>query len=211
MSVREAHDQAVQKLADDYAAKGFQVQKDVELPFLLEDGRRHHVDLLAERGDEHHIVEVSLVGARGEPQARRWEQLAREARARSGWHFKIVFADKERSPLPDPERIEAELANAEALVDDDKVAAAVLLAASAFEASARRRLLAAGVLPKDDAPLALVERLVSDGHVEQEDFVPLRDAIELRNEIAHGYLEQRPAREAVRRLITDARRLLIAA
>jgi hypothetical protein len=211
MNRRETYDRAVQKLADEHAAKGYQVQRDVALPFAIDGGQPLRADLLAERGDEHLVVEVALRGVRGEPQARGWEEIARRVRERPGWHFKIVFVDREPPPLPEPEVIEAELRNAEALLGQDKVAAAMLLAASAFEASARRRLLAEGALPADAAPVVLVERLLDAGHVEQEDVVPLRDAIELRNDIAHGYLEQPPARDTVRRLVTDARRLLDAA
>ncbi|AUX43211.1 uncharacterized protein SOCE26_046550 [Sorangium cellulosum] len=214
MNGREEHDRAVQKLADEYARKGFQVQKEAVLPFALGDGGRFRADILAERGDEHHVVEVTVRGVRGvrgEPQARRWDEIARQVRARPGWHFKIVPVERDPLPLPDPERIEAELANAEALLDQDKLAAALLLAAAAFEASARRRLLAEGAQLSNDTPAALVEHLVSEGHVEQEEFVPLRDAIELRNTILHGHLDQLPEREAVKRLVTDARRLLHAA
>ncbi|HTN82378.1 MAG TPA: hypothetical protein VL242_01770 [Sorangium sp.] len=211
MNARESHDRAVQKLADEYASKGFQVRKQAELPFVLEGGRRFRADILAERDGEHHVIEVALSGVRGTPQARRWEEVARQVRALPGWHFKIVLVDREMPPPSDPERIEAELVNAEALLDQDQLTAAMLLAASAFEAAARRQLVAVGALQYDDTPAALVEHLVSQGHVDQEEFVPLRDAIELRNAIVHGHLDQLPERDAIRRLVTDARRLLHAA
>ncbi|WP_437942294.1 hypothetical protein [Sorangium sp. So ce341] len=211
MNAREAHDRAVQKLVDEYASKGFQVQKEAVLPFVLEGGRRLRADILAERDDEHHVVEVKLRGVRGELEARRWDEIARQIRARPGWHFKIVPIEQDPPPLPDPERIEAELTNVEALLDQDRLTAALLLAASAFEASARRRLLAAGALLRSDTPAALAEQLVAQGHIEQENFVPLRDAIELRNAVVHGHLDQLPERDAIQRLVADARRLLHAA
>ncbi|WP_437642552.1 hypothetical protein [Sorangium sp. So ce854] len=208
MNVREAHDRAVQRLVDEYASKGFQVRKEAVLPFALEGGRPFHADILAERDGEHHVIEVKLQGVRGEPQPRRWDEIARQVRTRPGWHFKIVLVDRDPPPLPSPERIEAELTNAETLLDQDKLAAAMLLAAAAFEASARRRLLAAGELPNNESLTALVEHLVSGGHVDQEEFVPLRDAIELRNAIVHGHLDELPERDAIQRLIAGARRLL---
>lgn len=208
MNAREAHDRAVQKLVDEYASKGYQVRKEAVLPFALEGGRPFQADILAERDGEHHVVEVKLQGVHGEPQARRWDEVARQVRTRPGWHFKIVLVDRDPPPLPSPERIEAELTNAEALLDQDKLTAAMLLAAAAFEASALRRLLATGELPRSGSLTALVEYLVSEGHVDQEEFVPLRDAIDLRNAIVHGHLDQLPERDAIQRLITGARRLL---
>ncbi|MEP7125512.1 MAG: hypothetical protein ABJE95_31555 [Byssovorax sp.] len=53
-----------------------------------------------------------------------------------------------------------------------------------------------------------MERLVSEGQVEQDDFVPVRDAIELRNAVAHGSLDLPAASEAVERLLISARCLL---
>ncbi|XXY49765.1 hypothetical protein WME91_01245 [Sorangium sp. So ce269] len=202
----------MQKLADEYASKGFQVRKDAVLPFAFEGGHPFRADILAERDGEHHVVEVALRGVRSEPQARRWDEVAKQVRTRPGWHFKIVPVEREPPPLPTPERIEAELTNVEELLDQDQIAAAMLLATAAFEASARRRLLTADAPPpKYVTPAALVEHLVSQGHIDQEEFVPLRDVMQLRNAIAHGHLDQLPEREAVQRLVTNARQLLHAA
>jgi hypothetical protein len=112
--------------------------------------------------------------------------------------------------LPDACIIAAEIANAEALLEGGNVTAAVLVAGAAFEASALQRLSAMGALPRSLTPTLLIERLVSEGQLEQEDFVPLRDAIELRNAVAHGSLDAPARREAVERLVTSARRLLAA-
>jgi hypothetical protein len=208
VSQHEAHDRTVEELAEDWANQGFKVQKEAVLPFVLADGRPHRADLLAEKNEQHYVIEVKLRGTRED---RHWDDLARQIRARPGWHFKIYFVDWDLPPLPGAERIEAELANAEALLEQGKLAAATLLAASAFEASARRRLIAVGALKDDEVPTALVERLVSQGEAEQEDFVPLRDAIEMRDAIAHGHLDHLPGPDVVQRLVTDARRLLAAA
>lgn len=206
MNAREAHDRAVQKLADEYAGNGFKVHKDAKLPFI-----QYQADLLAERGDEHHVIEVKLQGVRNEQEGRQWETLAKEVRQHPGWHFKLVLVEHEAPPLPNAAVIEAELTNAEVLLAQDKLAAAMLLAASAFEASARRRLGAIDALPKTPGGTALVERLVSEGEVDQEAFVPLRDALELRHAIVHGHLDQLPGRDVVERLVEGARRLLTAA
>jgi hypothetical protein len=211
VNAREAHDQAVEKIAGEYVAKGFRVQREVVLPFLAQGEQGYRADLVAERDDEHHVIEVKLRGVRGEPQARRWSELAKAIRSRPGWHFQIVPVDREPPALPDAGRITREIANAEALLAGGNLTAAVLLAGSAFEASALRRLTKMGALPTSDAPSALVERLVSEGELEQQDFVPLRDAIERRNEVAHGQLDAPALREAVERLVTGARRVLAAA
>lgn len=211
MNTREAHDQTVEKLASEYAAKGFRVQREAVLPFTMAGEQPYRADLVAERDDEHQVIEVTIRGTRGEQQARRWSEIAQQIRSHPGWHFQIVLVDREPPSIPDPGRISVEIANAEALLEGGNFTAAVLLAGSAFEASAQRRLSAMGALPRSDAPAALVERLVSEGQLDQEDFVPLRDAIELRNAVAHGQLDLPARREAVERLVTSARRLLTAA
>jgi hypothetical protein len=211
VNAREAHDQAVEKLAGEYKAKGFQVQKEVDLPFSFAGQQRYRADLVAERGDEHLVIEVKLHGVQEGPQARRWSEIAREVRSHPGWHFQIVAVDRELPAIPNPERIAAEIASAEALLEQGTVTAAILVAASAFEAAAQRRLQEIGALPNGNASRqTLVERLVSEGQLDQEDFVPLRDAIEVRNAVSHGYFDQPASREAATRLVTSARRLLTA-
>ncbi len=204
MNAREAHDQAVQRLAGEYTAKGFRVQREAVLPFATEGTQPYRADLIAERDDEHQVIEVTLRGTRGEPQGRRWSEVAQEIRSHPGWHFQIVFVDREPAAIPPADVIAKEIANAEALLGGGNLTAAILLAASAFEAAARRRLAALGALPKSGASTALVERLVSEGQLDQEDFVPLRDAIELRNAVAHGGLDA-PARSRGRGAPHDAR------
>lgn len=211
MKAQEAHDQAVEKLANEYRAKGYNVQKEVILPFAVAGKQKYRADLVAERGEERHVIEVKLLGVRGE-EARRWGELAREIRSHPGWHFRIMAVEREPPPIPDLERIAAEIANAEALLEQGTVTAALLLAGSAFKASANRRLEAMRALPDSDAtPQALVEQLVSEGQLDQEDFVPIRDALEAGDAVAHGYFDPPASREAAERLVTGARRLLTAA
>jgi hypothetical protein len=210
VNAREAHDQAVEKLASEYAAKGFRVQKEALLPFAFTRAGQatHRADLVAEREEEHHVIEVTVRGVRGEPHARRWREIAEEIRSHPGWHFQIVLVDREPPAVSGPERIAAEIANTEALLEGGNLTAAVLLAGAAFEAAAQWRLTAIGALTSSNGSTTLVERLVSEGQLEQEDFVPVRDAIELRNAVAHGSLDLPASREAVERLVDSARRLL---
>lgn len=210
MNAREAHDQAVEKLASEYAAKGFRVEKEAELPFSFARAGQPtpRADLVAQRGEEHLVFEVKVRGVRGEPHARRWREIAEEIRSHPGWHFQIVLVDGEPPAVTGPERVAAEIANAEELVERGNLAAAVLLAGAAFEAAAQWRLQAIGALSNGGGTTTLVERLVSEGQLDQEDFVPVRDAIELRNAVAHGSLDLPASSEAVELLLSAARRLL---
>lgn len=209
MNARETHDRAVERLAAEYEAQGYQVQRDALLPFAVPDGRAYRADLVAERAGEHLVVEVKLSGVAEE--SRRWRELANEIRSHAGWHFRIVAVDREPTPIPDAERVEAAIANAEALLAGENLPASVLVAASAFEAAALRRLSALGALPRSATGAALVERLVSEGELDQHAFVPLRDAIDHRNAIAHGHLDAPARREDVEHLVSSARLLLAAA
>jgi hypothetical protein len=205
---REAYDRAVEKLAAEYAERGFHVRKNVKLPFAVTNGPSYRGDLVAEREDEHHVIGVVLRGVPAARQARRWGEIAREVRSHRGWHFRILLVEPERPAVSDPERIAVEIENTERLLDLGMTNAALLLAYSVFEASAQRRLMAIGAPAMDDTPVELATRLVSEGALDQEDFVPLRDAIEQRNAVAHGHLDPPANRETVERLVATARRLL---
>lgn len=207
MNQREPYDQTVERLAREYQAKGFDVRKKALLPFEVPGAPDYEVDMLVERGDEHHVIEVKVRGGRDQ-EKRPWGSLAHEIRQRQGWHFQIVSVDRKPAPSTDPARIDATLAKAEALRARGDATTALLVAASGFEAAARRRLADMNATPRSDAPSLLVERLVSEGELDQEDFVPLRDAIELRNAVAHGALDEPVSPDAVTRLVTAARRLL---
>jgi hypothetical protein len=209
MSPSGPEELAVQRLESELSAKGYRVQRDAMLPFSLPGVRPYQVDMLAERDDEHRVIEVALRGVRGAPQSGRWSELAEQVRSRPGWHFQVVLVDQEPTVTLDPQRIAAELANAETLLADGNVSAAVLLAAAAFEAAASLKVQPNGGFYK--SAIALLERLVSDGEIGQEEFVPLRDAIQLRDGVAHGQFNvASSAGDAASQLVSAGRRLLTA-
>lgn len=208
MNARDAHDRAVQKLAEEYEGKGFRVQRDPQISFP--DGGQYQADILAEREGEHVVVEVKLLGTAGDSRNRRWDQIAKQIKSRHGWHFKIVPVEREPAELPDIARIRDTLTSAEVLVREGHAPAALLLSASAFEASARRLLAANGSDVDYKAGLVLIEQLVSEGFLEQEDFASLRAAMDRRNAIAHGFLTDLPEAEVIHTVIAATRRLLAA-
>lgn len=209
MNAREAHDRAVQKLAEKYEGEGFTVQKEAEISFP--DGGRYRADLLAEREGEHVVVEVKLLGTSGDRPNRKWGEIAKQIKSRHGWHFKIVPVERQPADLPDLTRIRDTLTSAEVLLREGHAPAALLLSASAFEASARKLLVLNDADVGYKAGHILVEQLVSEGLLEQEDFVPLRAAMDRRNEIAHGFLADLPTGEMIHTVIEATKRLLEAA
>jgi hypothetical protein len=163
-----AYERAVERVSKDYEAKGFRVQR--EAPVALSGGHEFRADLLAERGDEHHVVEVALAGVPSSPSAKRWGEVAEWVRATPGWHFKIVVADKDLPPLPTSELLRRELETVNGLLAEERGAAALLLASSIFEASIRHRLNGEGTENEGlRSGVVLLERAIDSELLDEAD------------------------------------------
>jgi hypothetical protein len=104
--------------------------------------------------------------------------------------------------------VESALVEAERSADREP-RSALLLAWAALEALARARhpdLASDGL-----AASTLLDLLVSHGDLPQEAQEELRQVARMRNALAHGQLDLRPAPDAVRRLVALARTLRPAA
>jgi hypothetical protein len=152
-------------------------------------------DLIAHRNGENIVVEIKTSSPASFEQVRR---LARALEHRAGWKLRVVYAD-----LPDPEWAPpSELPEAGDLLarldrlsaeggDHDPNRLQFLLLWSILEAAARHRLSALNISPTSRiSSSALIKMLLTEGIIEEDDYLVLRRGLAVRNAIAHGFLNQ---------------------
>jgi hypothetical protein len=204
--------EAIRQYADWYSQQGYQVSVEPaprELPDFL---RTLAPDLIAHRDGENIVVEIKTSSPESFEQVQR---LARALEHRAGWTLRVVYAD-----LPDPEwappsdlpataDLLARLDSLSAEGADDPNRLEILLLWSIIEAAARHRLSAMNISPTSRiSSSALIKMLLTEGIIEEDDYLVLRRALAVRNAIAHGFLNQ-PVDTGLFQQIREAARLLL--
>ena len=205
--------EAIRQYADWYSRQGYQVSIEPSPRELPEFLRTLAPDLIAHRDDENVVVEIKTSSPASFEQVQR---LARALEHRAGWKLRVVYAD-----LPDPEwappselpatadlmaRLDGLSAKAGA---DDPNRLHFLLLWSIIEAAARHRLSALNISPtRRISSSALTKMLLTEGIIEEGEYLVLRKALAVRNAIAHGFLNQ-TVDTALFEQIREAARLLL--
>ncbi len=209
MEARERHDAALETVTEEYRNAGYEVIPTPSPAHLPPALYRHRPDLLAVRGDEHVVVEVTVGGESGGP---RLGALAEAVASLPGWHFRLVVLPRgelwEHGAAAEPSEadIEASLQDADALAETRPVAA-LLLAWGATEAALRTSASRLGVSAAPDGASVVLGRLAYEGILDGADYDTLRSARLLRNAAAHGYRAE-IRRHHVAALVEATRRLL---
>ncbi len=190
--VERSHHEKIHELAEQYIAQGFQVSIEpatVAVPFDLGN---YSPDLIAQKGDQHLIVEVKVSSDR--VPVERYRDIVEEVSRHPGWRFLLVtLNDVESRSFPgSPDELASwpevteRIARAERLLDAGDSDAAFLLMWSALEAMLRRHAesvaLPLGRLPSQ----ALLKHLYSQGELSMTQFDRAMAALRLRNLLAHG-------------------------
>jgi len=177
--------------AREYRDRGYEVKigpSSSELPAFLAD---FQVDLLAENGDDHVVVEVktreSLARSSYLP------GLAEVLKDKPGWRLDLVVMKPRARDvtgqvseiLSNPEVCER-LAQASGLLDKGDPSSAMLLAWTATEATLRLMALRNRVRLKEHSPGYIVKQLYSDGLLDWAQYNLLSDAVSARNKLVHG-------------------------
>jgi len=201
------------KVAEDYERAGYSVvvQPDPgQLPAVFADVR---VDLLARRGAETVAVEVK----------RRDElydladvsALAGRVENMPGWRLDVVVlpADETgdmpaQSTEPDPDQIQALVAEAEAGLRAGAVRSALLVAWAASEAAMREAARRGGLAVDREPPGFVLKTLFANGIVSREEYDRGQRSSRVRNALAHGYEPPAFVPADVRWLLDFSRRLL---
>jgi hypothetical protein len=191
-TTRKLHDETVQRLANDYKARGFKVSVEPTadaLPPFLKD---YQPDLIAIGPNECVVVEVKVGtdlahGSRLRPIV---ERIAKEP----GWRFSLVVIDEtgteqslaEKMLIAEPQ-VGDRIQEARVLLNQNMLHASFLLLWSALE-GALRNLAERANLPLGQVPTsALLRELFSAGELSRVQFDSAMYALSLRNNVAHGF------------------------
>lgn len=196
----------VQQVADEYRGKGYDVVLEPgadQLPTVLAPYRP---DIIARRDDETIVIEVkSRHSLRRPPQL---EALAKAVRELPGWRFELIVAKPDIAfPLPettepwDEHQVGDALDEAGQLLRTGHPAAALLLAWAATEAALRLLASKEGLRIDGWEANALLNNLTTSGVLTRGRFKTLRDALEVRNAVAHGLMPPKLEPSKVQKLI----------
>jgi hypothetical protein len=201
------------KIAEDYRAKGYDVivrPRSQELPEPLANFRP---DIVARKDGETVIVEVkSRQALRREPHL---EPMVRAVQQVPGARFELVIAKPDiASPLPEQTRpwrdgeAAAALDEATRLLEAGHPVAALLLGWAAAEAALRIVAAKENLKTERNDASYLLNRLVSEGALANRQYQSLRQALEMRNAVAHGLEPIGLKRSQVRALLRTVGGLL---
>ncbi len=172
-------------------------------PFL----RDHHPDAIALKGDRKIAIEVT---SRSGPSAAKVGRLRDLLSAHSDWELRVVYApprsQEDVIPVASRATIEARLEQLERGSNASDGTGTLLIAWAVFEAAAR--FLVPQEFERPQMAGRLLEALASHGHITPDEADALRQLARLRNKIAHGQLDLKPARREIDELIRVTRTIL---
>lgn len=188
----EASKQKISELAARYERDGFAVLVEPDPSAVPFDLGGYRPDMLASKGDEHHIVAVRDRGTR--LSVDRFQELAEEIGSHDGWHFILATSDDLNpgsfpayTPLLSWEQLRERLKCAARLLETGPSEAALLSLWALFEGMLRlqaRRIS----LPVERFPTeGVVKHMYSHGELSMQQYDRVMDMLELWNAVAHGF------------------------
>jgi Holliday junction resolvase len=201
------------QVAEDYRSKGYEVSLQPGPDQLPPSLAGYRPDFVARKGDETVVVEIkSRPTSRREPPL---ESLAKAVRALPGWRLDLVMAEPDIAfPLPGrtlpwtTQEAGKALDEADRLLEAGHAEAALLMAWAGTEATLRLVAEREGIKAERNEANFLLERLTTEGVLGQREYQLLRDALALRNAVAHGLKPDIVVRSKVPGLLRTARGLL---
>lgn len=188
-SARQTASTLVAKVAEKYAAQGFEVNispRKEELPFDL---GTYRPDLIAvKQPDKHYIIEVKSSASR--TPVERYSEVAKLVGQHPGWSFLLVTGDEKRSYDEDLltwEQMTARQAQVEALLELRASEGAFLILWGILEAALRRRAGEVSIPIEHFPTSSLLNHLYSQGELSIEQFDEIKALRTFRNRFVHGY------------------------
>jgi uncharacterized protein YutE (UPF0331/DUF86 family) len=199
--------QRLREVAREYRQRGYDVliePRPDQLPAFLASFR---VDMLAQSADENVIVEVRTQETLSD--APELDALAQALHHQPSWRFELVVTNSrdqsllqfKDAPSLNQSDIRYRLQESRQLSDQEHGEAALLLAWSATEALLRSIADTEAVPITQHDSKHIAKSLFTYGVLDQEQYQTLREAVQARNFIIHGYKEQRSLAITVERLL----------
>ncbi|GGF07474.1 hypothetical protein [Hymenobacter cavernae] len=188
---KQQHDARVQALASEYQRNGYQVHIEPSNTAFPFDLAGYTPDLLAEKGDEHLLIEVK--NSTTPVSISRFRDLIENVKQQPGWRFILVNTLPENEPVRLPQEplswqdITARITQAKRLHETGESAAAILLFWPALEALLRRHAENVGLPIEHLSVRALLDYLYSEAELSFEQFEAAKKLLPHRNQLAHGF------------------------
>ena len=179
----------IQKTAEEYRSKGYEVLPDAPIDFLP----GFMADLLVRKGDEVRVIEVkSRSSLAADPKL---SEMARLIDSKPEWRFELLLvAEPEKLDSPEGARafesrsILQRVEEAEKSLRSGSPEAAFLLAWSASEAAIRELLSAQGLSSSSiTSPRFVLDQATFHGIISREESDKLSHMLKYRNAIVHGF------------------------
>ena len=191
MNTQPSH-RKISEIAAQYERDGFAVIVEPHPNAVPFDLGGYRPDLLASRGDEHHIVEVRESGTR--LSVDRFQELAEEIGRHRGWRFFLVTTDDvtpDRAPASNPllswDDLREQSRIALKLLELGANEAALVSIWAVFEGMLRLQATRVS-LPIERFPATgLLDHLYSHGELSMEQYDRAMEVLKLRNAVAHGF------------------------
>jgi hypothetical protein len=204
------------KLAEEYRREGYEVvfhPNSEDMPSFL---KHYRPDMIARRGDEAVVVEVKSRSLLNSLPSEYLSSLAKAIEQHQGWRLDLVMDNSEDAFLYpsksegslQQQEIESRLPIAKQMISQN-LDSAVLYAWALVEATLRLLAEKEEISLKRADPLYLVTYLTHEGVISQSECRLLKDALALRNTIAHGFKTLQLTYNSVYELIALIEKLLV--
>ena len=192
-SYYEKCEQKVNELAEELRQKGYTVNLQPQsdsLPFDLES---YLPDIVARKGDEGLIIEIKSSAKR--ISIDKFHNISNEISKHKGWRFILVTLDDEGvdlfsytvESLPSREEINERKEKVEQLIKIDMFDAALLYLWSTLESCLRILALNTNIPVERLSFNKLSDHLYSNGELSIGEHEYLKQILEVRNQVAHGF------------------------
>ncbi|MEH2433485.1 MAG: hypothetical protein V7K25_04400 [Nostoc sp.] len=195
-NTKNLHDEKIKSLADKYESQGFRVllkPKADELPFYLGN---YQPEMIAIKDGSGLVIEVK--NSLNRLSVDRLQALAEEVSKHQDWRFLLVtLEDIEAKSLPGTseqlpswQELTDRFFQAHRLIENDEIEPAFLFLWSIFEGILRKRAIDV-LIPIERFPfIGLLKHLYSLGELSISQFDLAQACFEVRNRLAHGYIEK---------------------
>ncbi|MEH2244816.1 hypothetical protein [Nostoc sp.] len=194
-NTKALHDEKIKSLTDKYVNEGFQVlikPKTDELPFNLDN---YQPDMIATKNNSGLVIEIRTSLSR--ISVERLQTLAEEVNMHPGWHFLLVtLEDIEAKSLPGTseqlpswQELTDRFDQAHKLIENNEIEPAFLYIWRIFEGALRKRAIDVSIPIERFPVIGLLRHLYSLGELSISQFDLAQACFEVRNRLAHGYIE----------------------
>ncbi|MBX9256454.1 hypothetical protein H1Q63_21440 [Desmonostoc muscorum CCALA 125] len=195
-NTKTLYDEKVKSLVEKYESQGFRVlfePKTDELPFDLGN---YQPDIIAIKDGSGLVIEVKNSLSRVPIDS--LQTLAEEVSKHPGWRFLLLTVEDIEAKslpgtseqLPSWQELNDRFFQAHKLIENDEIEPAFLFMWSIFEGTLRKRAIDMSI-PIERFPfIGLLKHLYSLGELSVSQFDLVEACFEVRNPLAHGYIER---------------------